>query len=149
MPSSTRRRRRPIPTYFVDRDLGRYVFATVLREGGLEVEVHDDHFLPNTPDEDWLREVTSRGWVVVTGDKAILRTRLEKAAIREAEAVVLVVIGRKAPVKELARNFVNTRDRIEKFLEAAEPPAIAKIYRPGPSEKPGAPGRLKSFSVAV
>lgn len=147
MPSCTRRRRRPIPTYFVDRDLGRYVFANVLMEAGLEVEVHDDHFSPDTPDEDWLREVAARGWVVVTGDKAILRTRLEMAALRESRALVLVVIGRKAPVSQLARNFVNTQGRIQRFLETAEPPAIAKIYRPGPRERPGSPGRVKPFPL--
>lgn len=49
MPSSTRRLRRPIPKYFIDRDLGRYVFANVLKEAGLRVEVHDEHFSPDTP----------------------------------------------------------------------------------------------------
>jgi len=89
--------------------------------------------------------VASYGWVVVTGDKAILRTRLEMAAIRESQALVLVVIGKKAPVGELAQNFVNTQGRIVRFVETAEPPAIAKIYRPGPRERPGSPGRVKAI----
>lgn len=91
--------------------------------------------------------MASRGWVVVTGDKAILRTRLEMAAIGESQALVLVVIGKKAPVRELALNFVNTQRRIVRFVETAEPPAIAKVYRPGPRESPGSPGRVKPFLV--
>lgn len=91
--------------------------------------------------------MASRGWVVVTGDKAILRTRLEMAAIRESRALVLVVIGKKAPVSELALNFVNTQGRIVSFVETAEPPAIAKIYRPGPRKLPGSPGRVKPFPL--
>lgn len=93
--------------------------------------------------------MASRGWVVVTGDKAILRTRLELAAIRESRALVLVVIGKKAPVSELALNFVNTRGKIVSFVETAEPPAIAKIYRPGPRELPGSPGRVKPFPLRI
>ena len=146
-PSSTRRLLRPIPTYFVDRNLGRHDFPTVLREAGLAVEVHDDHFPQDTPDVDWLGEVASRGWVVVTGDKAILRNTLEMAAIRESCAVVLVVIGLQAPVKELARNFVHTQHRIRKFLAAATPPVIAKVYRPDSRRGPGKPGRIKPFPV--
>ena len=37
-------------------DLGK-IFPRILREAGLTVERHDDHFDENTTDEVWLQEV--------------------------------------------------------------------------------------------
>jgi hypothetical protein len=42
--------------FFTDRDLGLQ-FPAVLRDAGLSVERHVDHFPPDCPDETWLREV--------------------------------------------------------------------------------------------
>lgn len=47
-------------TFFVDRCLGRTV-GIVLRESGLKVELHEDHFKDDSPDEDWISEVGHRG----------------------------------------------------------------------------------------
>jgi hypothetical protein len=35
----------------------------------------------------------------------------------------------KAPLPELAHNFVNSLTRIEAFLDEHDPPYIAKVYR--------------------
>jgi len=51
--------------YFTDRDLGKQ-FPARLREAGLQVERHTDHFEPSTPDADWLQTAGQRGWVVIT-----------------------------------------------------------------------------------
>jgi hypothetical protein len=37
-------------TFFLDRQLGRYKMAGILRAAGLEVEVHDDHLPQNATD---------------------------------------------------------------------------------------------------
>jgi uncharacterized protein with PIN domain len=71
-------------TFFVDRSLGRHVVARELRGAGAKVEVHDDHFAVDTPDVDWLRTVGARGWVVLSKDEAIRRTRHEREALRAA-----------------------------------------------------------------
>jgi hypothetical protein len=39
-----------------------------------------------------------------------------------------------APFPELARHFVNSTRRIETFVEAHEPPYIAKVYRAAPAD---------------
>jgi hypothetical protein len=48
--------------FFIDRSLGGKLIATALRDAGANVEVHDSHFKPDTPDVDWLTEVGKRGW---------------------------------------------------------------------------------------
>jgi len=48
--------------FFTDRDLGRQ-FPALLVEAGIRIERHDDHFTPDTPDEDWIREIGRRRWL--------------------------------------------------------------------------------------
>jgi hypothetical protein len=58
---------------------------------------------------------------------------------------LLVIIGA-APFADLARAFVATVLRIERFLARHEPPFIAKVYRPAPAETAqhsAAPGRVE------
>lgn len=52
-------------TFFTDRDLGK-MFPAILREAGILVERHADHFDQNEKDEVWLAEVGRRGWVALT-----------------------------------------------------------------------------------
>jgi len=43
--------------FFIDRCVGKKSVAGPLREAGLTVELHDDHFPQDALDEDWLPEV--------------------------------------------------------------------------------------------
>lgn len=118
--------------YFTDRDLGKQ-FPEILRASGLTVERHADHFRDNTPDEDWLREIGRRGWIVLTHDRRIRYKPNEREAVFRHGVGLLVIIGA-APFPDLARDFVTTRPRIERFLARHRPPFIGKIYRPSPAE---------------
>lgn len=50
--------------FFIDRALGKKQVAEPLRNVGATVEIHDDHFSPDTPDVEWLTQVGERNWVV-------------------------------------------------------------------------------------
>lgn len=100
--------------------------------------------MPDSPDEVWLRETGARGWVVVTHDARIRYKPNELAAVI-AHKVVMLVVGH-APYADLARSFVTTTPRILEFVAAHQPPFIAKVYRPQPSEvsrNPAASGRVE------
>ena len=56
--------------YFTDRDLGRQ-FPAVLREAGIAVLEHGDHFEPAVSDEEWLTAVAKHRWIAVTHDRRI------------------------------------------------------------------------------
>jgi hypothetical protein len=129
--------------YFTDRDLGKQ-FPARLREAGLQVERHADHFDPATPDEVWLPEVGRRGWVVLTHDERIRYKPNERDAVMRHGVRLLVVQGR-APYPHLAEWFVQTLPRIEAFVGAHAGPYIAKVLRPTPKElagNPAAPGQV-------
>lgn len=118
--------------YFTDRDLGKR-FPTILRNAGLSVERHDDLFAPITTDTEWLKYCGIHHRVAITHNERIRYTPNELAAVVQHKVSLLIVVGR-APLAELAHNFVNTIPRIEALINTHEPPYIAKIYRPSASE---------------
>ena len=128
--------------FFVDRDLGRRILPGALERAGFAVERHDLHFEPDTPDEVWIPHVAQQGWVIVSGDKRILRRPREVRALVESQARMLILVGNHAPAGELAANLINTMPKIEKLLDELQPPAVVRVYRPTPRElvfegKPG------------
>ena len=72
-------------TFFVDRQLGRFIVPEALRAAGAQVEAHDDHFAQNTPDVEWLTKVGKWGWVVISKDQNIRRNPLELTAYEAAK----------------------------------------------------------------
>src|SRR4051794_37837765 len=94
MPSGPPSQRLPEPwTFFVDRSLGGRIVADALRKADELVEVHDDHFAIDAPDEIWLPDVGARGWVVLSKDDRIRRNPVERAALRAA-GVAAFFLGR-------------------------------------------------------
>ncbi|WP_420466957.1 hypothetical protein [Panacagrimonas sp.] len=139
-----------MPVLFTDRDLGKK-FPEILRDAGLTVERHADHFAPDCADEIWLAEVGKRGWIAVTHDGRIRYKPNELAAVIQHCVPLLVVIGH-APYPQLAHAFVATWPRIRSFIERHEPPYIAKVYRPAPSaatDDAAAPGRVELWYPKV
>lgn len=60
---------------------------------------------------------------------------------------LLVVVG-KATHPDLARSFVATRRKIERFLVRTPAPFVAKVYRASPAElaqNEAAPGRVERW----
>jgi hypothetical protein len=118
--------------YFTDRDLGTR-FPAILKAAGLRVEHHQDHFRPNARDEDWLRVVGEKGWIALTHDRRIRYKPNELAAVVRFRVALLVIVGR-APYPDLARSFVATIPRVERFVADHQPPFIGKAFRPSPAE---------------
>src|SRR3990172_737151 len=73
--------------FFLDRSLGKKTIADALRQAGAEVRVHDDCFPPDARDEDWLREVGQKGWIVLTKDRHIRYRAPELAALQKAGVI--------------------------------------------------------------
>ena len=118
--------------WFTDRDLGKQ-FPAILTAAGLAVERHVDLFPPEGSDEQWLAHCGMHGRVALTHNSRIRYVPNELAAVVEFKVSLIVLVGQ-ASTAELARNFVNTVARVEAFVDAHEPPYIAKLYRPPPSE---------------
>jgi hypothetical protein len=130
--------------YFTDRDLGKR-FPEILKSAGLTVERHADHFAHNTPDEVWLEAVGRNAWIALTHDRRIRYKPNERDAVTRHRVALLVIVG-KAAFLDLARSFIATLPRIERFLGRHKPPFIAKVFQTTPAEMArlrGAPGRIE------
>lgn len=117
----------PEPTYFVDRDLGRYQFPNALQAAGLRVERHADHFGDDALDEEWLRIVGQRGWIALSHDRKISHSSLQTSAAMRA-GVRLFILRGKAPTLTLATNFLAVERRVRLLAVRTPAPFIAKVY---------------------
>lgn len=114
--------------FFIDRSLGRKKLAAALRAAGAVVEVHDDHFAPDAPDVEWLREVGARGWAVLTADKRIRYNNLERRALIGAGVQAFVLTSRAGP--DTGQIFVSALRKMERLCANHEGQAfIAKVSR--------------------
>ena len=113
-----RRRGRPAEPpleYFLDRSLGRHVVADALRAEGLVVQTLAERY-PETEefvqDEDWIREATADGLVILMKDDSIRRKPREQQAILDSGARAFVVTNASLTGPQLAELFVENRHRI-------------------------------------
>lgn len=115
------------PVYFTDRDLGLR-FSDALRSAGLRVERADDHFRTDTPDDEWLPVVASRGWLAVTRDARIRYSPLALTALMTGGARLFVIVG-KLTAPESAAVFLHWRNKIERLAASQSEAFIAKVRR--------------------
>ena len=80
--------------FFIDRSVGKKTVARPLRDAGLKVELHDDHFPQDAPDEEWLTEIGRRRWCVITRDDRIRYRHLEAQAVRSAKVAMFVIVSK-------------------------------------------------------
>jgi uncharacterized protein with PIN domain len=106
--------------------------ASALRNAGLKVEIHDDHFAPDAKDEEWLTVAGQKQWIVVTRDERIRYRAAAKQAIRRAKvrAFFLAAQG-DLSAEMLAENFLKAFSKVRRAVSEQKPPFIAKISRSG------------------
>jgi hypothetical protein len=77
-----------------------------MRKAGARVEHAGDAFPFGTPDETWLWECGTRGWIVLTRDQRIRRRILEREAIRQSGTAVFALTAGEATAAETAEVVV-------------------------------------------
>jgi hypothetical protein len=102
-----------------------------LLAAGARVERHDDHFAQNALDEEWIPKVTRRGWVILTKDKNIRRTRGEREAVLLAAARVFTLSSGNMRGEAMAALFVSRLADMEKLALNHPPPFVAVVSPTG------------------
>jgi hypothetical protein len=118
-------------TFFLDHQIGRFQVAEFLRAAGAKVEVHLDHFAGDTPDVEWIPEVASRGWVLITKDQNIRRNPLERAAYQESKLRGFVVTGKDMNAHELGELLVRCLAGMLRRVAGRAGPLLFSISRDG------------------
>lgn len=120
--------------FFIDRSLGKHLVADALRGRGADVEVHDDNFEPDCPDEEWLAAAGRRSWVVLTKDRRIAWRGLERLAIASAGVRMFVLVAGNLSGEDMATAFARALEAMRSIVVAHDPPFIAKVHRDGTVE---------------
>lgn len=115
--------------FFIDRSLGRKAVANALRQTGARVEVHDDHLPQDARDEEWLRFVGARGWVVLTQDDRIRFHPHERRALLQAGVCAFVLTAKGLRGEENGAIIVQALPAIRRMLSKQPGPFIARITR--------------------
>lgn len=117
--------------FFIERSLGRYTVAQVLRDTGESVEVHDDHLPADAPDEEWVKLVASNGWLAITKDKNIRYRQGENDAINRYGAKVFVIRAKNLAGKDTASILAKAAVKMKRYARENRPPFIVAVYRDG------------------
>jgi hypothetical protein len=118
----------PAVVYFIDRSLGK-IAGRILQAAGAIVELHDDHFPQDTPDEKLLPQVAEKGWLFITKDKRIRHRTLEREAVLASGLRVFVLSAtKKMTGAQMGDLLIKHRAKIERLARKQEPPFIAGVY---------------------
>jgi hypothetical protein len=117
-------------TFFFDRNIGRAV-PKALRVLGLPVVSHDEHFPPNTQDDQWMPTVGRAGWTVIGHDKKFHEIDVELQAIRDHQVGVFYLWGANAKRWDKVRLFAKVYDKIVTVIQSQRPPFIYRVYKSG------------------
>jgi hypothetical protein len=119
------------PVFFIDRSFGRHVVPQALRDAGVLVEIHDDHFDQAADDESWLAEVGSRGWFVLTKDARIRRTPLQLQTLEAAGVGAFILTAPGKNGAEMASILLSALSRIRRVARQHVRPFVATISSSG------------------
>lgn len=109
--------------------LGRHLLPNASRKAGAAVEIHDDHFEPDAPDEEWLGEVGRNNWAVLTKDLKIRYRAMERDALIRGRVRVFAVTSGHLGGQELAELLVAKLPRILHEAKTRSGPFFAKVTR--------------------
>lgn len=121
-------------TLFFDRNVGR-ALPKALRLLGLKVEYHDEHFLPNTQDDQWLATVGEAGWTVVGHDKKFHEIGAELQAVQHHSLGVFYLWGANATKWDKMRLFARVYDKIVSVIGSERRPFIYRVSKGGAFKK--------------
>ena len=121
----------PEPVLFVDECLGSTDVPSALQAAGIKVELLHAHFAAGTSDEEWLTDVGSRGWVVLTKDQRIRRRQAEFRTLLAANVAAFVLTSGNLTGSAMGQAFVLAYPRIRKMLRDYDLPFVAAVDAAG------------------
>lgn len=100
-------------------------------ELGVRFERHLGHFDRGVPDETWLPLVGSKGWVLLTTDKRIRYSLLEKRALEQNSVREFVFTSGNMSGEDMAIVLALALAKMHRLCRKLKPPFVAAITRTG------------------
>jgi hypothetical protein len=87
----------------------------------------DDHFAQDADDSDWIPDVAARGWVIVTRDRRILFTPVERAALERSGAHYIAVVAKDRSGAQMGKAIGAWVRKIDATISAAGVPTWFRV----------------------
>jgi len=100
-----------------------------MRQAGIRVEVHQDHFPAGDKDQEWLLAVGKRKWIVLTKDQKIRYRAPELAAVQSSGVRLFTLTAKDVQGEEMAAIFLRAMPAIRRLITKQKAPFIAKVTR--------------------
>lgn len=117
--------------FVIDECLGGKLLRDALHAAGATTKLVKVEFGEGAADVDWLPKAGTRGWVVLTKDKAIRRRPIERGAFVQARVRAFFLVARNLTGPQVAELFASILPRMRSTVEQYEAPFIALVRREG------------------
>ncbi len=117
--------------FFIDRCLVCNSIVEGIRNAGITVEIHKDHFPDDAEDVVWLPEVAKRGWVILTKDSMISKNPMERNAVARAGVKMFTLSSANLSGEKMVEIFLNAVVKMQYFAISHPAPFIAKVNSQG------------------
>jgi hypothetical protein len=114
---------------FLDATHQSKVTSNLLRDLDVNVEVHRRHNRPDAPDPEWIADATSRGWVIISGDKGIREDGVNRHAVIKARAKVFLLTDTSSRGADWAASLVVARKKILRIAEQNHGPFYCVVEK--------------------
>jgi hypothetical protein len=111
----------------LDRTHQSKVTAKLLRDLDVSIEVHKRHYLPATPDPDWITDATEKGWAIISGDKGIELDGVNRQAVSKVGARVFLLTDTESRGAEWAASLVMARHKIQRIANGNRGPFYCTV----------------------
>jgi hypothetical protein len=112
---------------YLDESLDSESLAAALTEAGISVIRGSRHVPRGTPDDVWLGECGTHGWIVLTRDKRIRYRVLERTALQENGVKAYVFTGGNVSLAATVEIIVGAMPKILKIAGETAAPFIFHI----------------------
>lgn len=118
-------------TFFLDRSSGKGSLVEGLKQLGLNIEAHDDHFPQNTPDYEWIGKCGEMNWIIISSDKRIKKNPIEREASIRAGVATFFFTSGKITNQQKIDFFTAAFKQVARIVINEMRPFIARINRDG------------------
>jgi len=104
---------------------------TLLREAGISVRWHAAEGFPSkeTSDDAWIRDVASKGYIIVTSNKTIETDPIERQAVIESKAKVFFLEEKNSRAVHWAAAIIVSKAKIYEVVRENEGPFFMNVVR--------------------
>lgn len=114
---------------YLDSNLGNRKAPGILRQRGINFEIHNDHLQPDAPDEDWIDLCSRRNWVAVTKDLRLKYNAVAKQTILGSSVRIFTISANTLTGEQIGELIAGSYESMQRICNERSGPFLAKIDR--------------------